>query len=196
MNPESLLVNCSLNNTEITIKGDSYLGGFAGGLANSSTVNCTVEAQQKLYVEGTGNNVAGFAGIASLGWAADLGKNDTKNNLLGGVVNLVVKLLSSNPGAASSLLSLAGVNPSYILGCSVNAPLEIKGNDYVGGITGCGNGAYIASSNETYLQKVSYWKHKIYQNDSFAIKDTTLTGLNHITGHDYVGGIAGSFRNS
>ncbi len=69
-----------------------------------------------------------------LGWGANLGKGDTKDNLLGGVVDLVVKLLSSNPGQRPSLLSLAGVNPSYILGCQINAPLKLEGVDYVGGI--------------------------------------------------------------
>ena len=86
------------------------------------------------------------------------GKDDTKDNLLGGVVDLVVKLLSSNPGATSSLLSLAGVNPSHILGCSVNAPLQVSGKDYVGGVTGRGNGAYIAQSNADNLQKYDIGK--------------------------------------
>lgn len=147
MNTESLLLNCSLNNAVVSVSGESYIGGFAGGLANASTVNCNVKSDNALTVTASGNYAGGFAGIASLGWAADLGKDDTKDNLLGGVVDLVVKLLSSNPGATSSLLSLAGVNPSHILGCSVNAPLQVSGNDYVGGVTGRGNGAYIAQSN-------------------------------------------------
>lgn len=158
MNTESLLLNCSLNNAVVSVSGESYIGGFAGGLANASTVNCNVKSDNALTVTASGNYAGGFAGIASLGWAADLGKDDTKDNLLGGVVDLVVKLLSSNPGATSSLLSLAGVNPSHILGCSVNAPLQVSGKDYVGGVTGRGNGAYIAQSNADNLQKISYWK--------------------------------------
>lgn len=130
MNPESLLLNCTLNNTAMNISGESYIGGFAGGLANVSAVNCGVTTTESLTVHATGNNAGGFAGIATLGWAANLGKGDTKDNLLGGVVDLVVKLLSSNPGATTSLLSLAGVNPSYILGCTVNAPLTVSGVDY------------------------------------------------------------------
>ena len=129
MNTESLLLNCSLNNAVASVSGESYIGGFAGGLANASTVNCNVKSDNALTVTASGNYAGGFAGIASLGWAADLGKDDTKDNLLGGVVDLVVKLLSSNPGATSSLLSLAGVNPSHILGCSVNAPLQVSGKD-------------------------------------------------------------------
>ena len=192
MNTESLLLNCSLNNAVDSVSGESYIGGFAGGLANASTVNCNVKSDKALTVKASGNYAGGFAGIASLGWAADLGKDDTKNNLLGGLVDLVVKLLSSNPGATSSLLSLAGVNPSHILGCSVNASLQVSGKDYVGGVTGRGNGAYIAQSNADNLQKISYWKNNVYAVDSVQVIDSSLTGLSSVTGNDYVGGIAGS----
>ena len=192
MNTESLLLNCSLNNAVVSVSGESYIGGFAGGLANASTVNCNVKSDNALTVTASGNYAGGFAGITSLGWAADLGKDDTKDNLLGGLVDLVVKLLSSNPGATSSLLSLAGVNPSHILGCSVNAPLQVSGKDYVGGITGRGNGAYIAQSNADNLQKISYWKNSVYDVGSVQEVDVSLTGLSSVTGKDYVGGIAGS----
>ena len=192
MNTESLLLNCSLNNAVASVSGESYIGGFAGGLANASTVNCNVKSDNALTITASGNYAGGFAGIASLGWAADLGKDDTKDNLLGGVVDLVVKLLSSNPGATSSLLSLAGVNPSHILGCSVNAPLQVSGKDYVGGVTGRGNGAYIAQSNADNLQKISYWKNNVYDVGSVQVIDSSLTGLSSVTGNDYVGGIAGS----
>ena len=192
MNPESLLLNCSINNKGLIVTSETYAGGFAGGLANASTVNCNVKSDKALTVKASGNYAGGFAGIASLGWAADLGKDDTKNNLLGGVVDLVVKLLSSNPGATSSLLSLAGVNPSHILGCSVNASLQVSGKDYVGGVTGRGNGAYIAQSNADNLQKISYWKNNVYDVGSVQVIDSSLTGLSSVTGNDYVGGIAGS----
>ena len=191
MNPESLLLNCSIDNKGLTVSSETYAGGFAGGLANASTVNCNVTSDKALTVKASGNYAGGFAGIASLGWAADLGKDDTKNNLLGGVVDLVVKLLSSNPGATSSLLSLAGVNPSYILGCSVNASLQVSGKDYVGGVTGRGNGAYIAQSNADNLRKISYWKNNVYDVGSVQVIDSSLTGLSSVTGNDYVGGIAG-----
>lgn len=191
MNTESLLLNCSLNNAVQSVSGESYIGGFAGGMANASTVNCSITSNA-LTVTASGNYAGGFAGIASLGWAADLGKGDTKDDLLGGVVDLVVKLLSSNPGATSSLLSLAGVNPSHILGCSVNTSLTVSGKDYVGGITGRGNGAYIAQSNADNLQKISYWKNNVYDVGSVSVLGVSLTGLSNIKGNDYVGGIAGS----
>ena len=192
MNPESLLLNCTLDNTAINIQGENYMGGFAGGLANTAAVNCSVKESESLAVHATGANAGGFAGIATLGWAANLGKKDTKDDLLGGVVDLVVKLLSSNPGAASSLLSLAGVNPSYILGCTVDAPLTVNGTDYVGGVTGRGDGAYIAPSSADYLNKVSYWRNSTYTADKITAQDVSFTGVGSISGHDYIGGIAGS----
>lgn len=192
MNPESLLLNCTLDNKAINIQGENYVGGFAGGLANTSAVNCSAKVSESLTVHATGANAGGFAGIATLGWAANLGKDDNKDGLLGGVVDLVVKLLSSNPGAASSLLSLAGVNPSYILGCTVDAPLTVNGTDYVGGVTGRGDGAYIAPSSADYLRKVSYWRNNIYTADTITKQNVSFTGVGSISGHNYVGGIAGS----
>ena len=189
MKPESLLLNCRLDNTSIKVNGASYAGGFAGGLANSSTAT----AGESLAVHATGMNAGGFAGIATLGWAANLGKTDSKDSdLLGSVVSLVEGLLSQNPGEVSSLLSLAGVNPSYILGCTINAPLTVTGTDFVGGITGRGDGVTIAPSNAENLGKISYWKRGVYKAEETAAQPVSVTGLKIISGHDYTGGIAGS----
>lgn len=191
MNTESLLLNCSIDNKGLTVSSETYAGGFAGGLANTATVNCTVKSVDRFEVSATSHYAGGFAGIASLGWATDLGKSDTKDNLLGGVVGLLEQLLSSNKDV-SSLLSLVGVNPSYILGATVSGPLNLCGADYVGGITGRGNGAYIASSSADYLNKVSYWRNKVYDTASVSVKDVELSGVQNITGKNFVGGIAGS----
>lgn len=192
MNTESLLLNCTLENATISVKGENYVGGFAGAFANTSAVNCTLTTTEPLTVHATGSNVGGFAGIATLGWAANLGKSDTKDNLLGGLVDLVVKLLSSDKNSATSLLSLAGVNPSYILGCTINAPLTVIGTNYAGGITGRGDGAYIAPSSADYLSKVSYWRNGVYYLATVEQRNTTVSGLQSVSGHDYTGGIAGS----
>lgn len=192
MNPESMILNSSISGQKVSVAGEAYVGGFAGALANTSAVNDTVNITDTFTVDATDNNAGGFAGIATLGWSANLGKGDTKDNLLGGVVDLVVKLLSSNPGATTSLLSLAGINPSYILGCQITGPLQLSGSDYVGGITGRGDGAYIAESTEAYLNKCSYWKNGIYTTDQVTARPVSLNGLKEITGKNYVGGIAGS----
>lgn len=39
MNPESLLLNCSINNKGLKVLSETYAGGFAGALANTSAVN-------------------------------------------------------------------------------------------------------------------------------------------------------------
>ena len=193
MKPESLLLNCKLNDTSIKVNGASYVGGFAGGLSNSSAVNCSATASDSLAVHATGTNAGGFAGIATLGWAANLGKTDrTNSDLLGSVITLVQDLLSQNPGEVSSLLSLAGVNPSYILGCTINAPLTVTGTDFVGGITGRGDGVTIAPSNAENLGKISYWKRGVYKAEETAAQPVSVTGLQGVSGHDYTGGIAGS----
>lgn len=192
MNTESLLLNCTLENATISVNGGNYVGGFAGAFANTSAVNCTLTTTEPLTVHSTGSNVGGFAGIATLGWAANLGKSDTKDNLLGGLVDLVVKLLSSDKNSATSLLSLAGVNPSYILGCTINAPQTVIGTNYAGGITGRGDGAYIAPSSADYLSKVSYWRNGVYAPAAVEQRYTAVSGLQSVSGHDYTGGIAGS----
>ena len=193
MKPESLLLNCQLNIDSLSVNGESYVGGFTGGLANSSAVNCSAVASELMDIHATGTYAGGFAGIATLGWAANLGKTDkTDSDLLGSVVKLVEGLLSSNPGEVSSLLSLAGVNPSYILGCTVNAPLTVTGTNYVGGITGWGDGLSIAPSSAEYLQKISYWKRNTYTTESVHTQSVSITGLQSVSGDNYTGGIAGS----
>ena len=192
MNTESLLLNCTLEDATISVNGENYVGGFAGALANTSAVNCTLTTTGPLSVHATGSNIGGFAGISTLGWAANLGQSDTKDNLLGGLVDLVVELLSSDKNSATSLLSLAGVNPSYILGCTINAPLTVTGTNYAGGITGRGDGAYIAPSRADYLSKVSYWRNKVYDPSVVVERNTTMSGLQSVSGHDCTGGIAGS----
>ena len=65
MNPESLLLNCSINNKGLTVLSETYAGGFAGALANTSAVNCTVNSTNTFEVKSTSDYAGGFAGIAS-----------------------------------------------------------------------------------------------------------------------------------
>ena len=191
INPESMLVDCSISGNILVISGNEYQGGFAGVLANTSAVNCYININQEMNVDSGGNNVGGFAGIADLGWAADLGKSDTKDNLLGGVVDLVVKLLSSDPSSGNALLSLAGIHPSHLFGCQINAPLTVSGKDYVGGFIGRGNGVQISSSNQTSLSDISFIKNGIYTNEIREQKNS-LNNIKSVSGDNYVGGLAGS----
>lgn len=192
MNVESMFLKCSMNLGSLTVSGDTYIGGFAGTLANSSMINCDVATTNNLQVTATGDYTGGLVGLSTLGWAADLGKSDTKDNLLGGVVDLIVKLLSSDQNSTSSLLSLAGVNPSRILGCSVNTKLDVIGTNYVGGITGRGNGVSIALSDKDHLDKISFFRNNIYSSDLIETKNIIVNGIESIEGQNYVGGISGS----
>lgn len=192
MNVESMFLKCSMNLGSLTVSGDTYIGGFAGTLANSSMINCDVATTNNLQVTATGDYAGGLVGLSTLGWAADLGKSDTKDNLLGGVVDLIVKLLSSDQNSTSSLLSLAGVNPSRILGCSVNTKLDVIGTNYVGGITGRGNGVSIALSDKDHLDKISFFRNNIYSSDLIETKNIIVNGIESIEGQNYVGGISGS----
>lgn len=192
MNPENLFLNCSVSASDLTISGNGYQGGFSGAMANTSAINCNVNVSDKLTVSSGGDNSGGFAGIATIGWVADLGKGDTKDNLLGGVVDLVVKLLSSNQNATSSLLSLAGVSPSHILGCQINAPCSVEGKNYTGGLIGRGDGVYLTKSNTDNLSKVSYFKNNIFSMDGIEEKNIIINGLKSVDGENCVGGISGS----
>lgn len=192
-NPESLLLSCSINSNTLEVSGENSIGGFVGAMANTSAVNCTEKIDDEMTISNSGDNTGGFVGLATIGWAANLGKEDNKDNLLGAVVDLVTKLLSSDPNQAASLLSLGGINPSAIMGCQITAPMTVqsKGN-YSGGLVGRGDGAYVTSSKEDYLKKVSFWRNKIYETSVIPTKETTINGLKQVTGKDYVGGVTGS----
>ena len=85
-----------------------------------------------------------------------------------------MKLLSSNQNATSSLLSLAGVSPSHILGCQINAPCSVEGKNYTGGLIGRGDGVYLTKSNTDNLSKVSYFKNNIFSMDGIEEKISLL----------------------
>ena len=124
--PESLLLNCSIElpADDLSVSGRDYIGGFAGALANSYTVNCTINMQQTdedgqtsaraLSVHGNGDSIGGWAGIGTVGWVSSLGGtgNGLENadkDLLATVGKVLTELLGSDNGDA--LLSLIGVAP-------------------------------------------------------------------------------------
>ena len=200
--PESLLLNCTVEgwapsvNVQNAVSGGSYLGGFAGALANSYTVNCGITMAQNsaLSVSGTGSYAGGWAGTGTIGWATNLGKDEPNDTtLLGGVTDLLKSLLE-NKRDTSALLSLAGVAPSAIMGCQINGSgvtVHASG-DYAGGFVGSGDGLYLTSSSQTNLEKLSYWR-----TDKIATypeeRGCSIGNLQSVkTGGSYAGGIAGS----
>ena len=203
----TLMLDCGVENwtpvvidDQKAVQGGSYLGGFAGALANSYTVDCdlSVTGTDAFSIYGTGSHVGGWAGIGAIGWAVDLGKDNTNDTtLLGGVTDLLTSLLNGS-GDATALLSVAGVSPSAIMGCQISSSTGITvhaDGDYAGGFVGNGNGLYLTPSSSTYLEKLTYWKSDTITEfpSGEAGRVNSLNGLSAVTaGGDYAGGIAGS----
>ena len=208
--PQSLLLQCGVEGWTPTttdeqphaVYGSSYLGGFAGGLANSYTIDSGIEMAEgsALSVSGTGSNIGGWAGVGSVGWAVDLGKGSpNKTGLLGGVTELLTELLSSD-GNATALLSLAGVSPSAIMGCQIDGDGGVAvhaGADYAGGFVGSGSGLLLTQSSKNHLEKLTYWdpdnKKRLELPSGEDGQVNEITNLQSVTtGGSYAGGIAGS----
>ena len=192
--PQSLLMNCNILNCGVTVLGDNYQGGMTGALTNSYAINCG--ATGSISVKATGSYAGGVAGIATVGWVTNLGKDEVSDpSLLKTVGKLLTDLLSSDPEKAGMLLSLTGISPSAILGCNMNcSSISVEaGKSYAGGILGGGDGVYLAESSQEYLSKLSYWKYGALQTESVAQRDNTINGLLKVkAGENRAGGIAGS----
>ncbi|RGE97771.1 Cna B-type domain-containing protein [Catenibacterium sp. AM22-15] len=192
--PQSLLMNCNILNCDVTVSGENYQGGMTGALTNSYAINCG--STGSISVKATGSYAGGVAGIATVGWVTNLGKDEVSDpSLLKTVGKLLTDLLSSDPEKAGMLLSLTGIAPSAILGCNMNcSSISVEaGKSYAGGILGGGDGVYLAESSQEYLSKLSYWKYGALQTESVAQRDNTINGLLKVkAGENRVGGIAGS----
>lgn len=196
MQPQSLLIGCEIRNSNINVSGGQDLGGFTGALCGSYCVNCGIYGQDinYIHVAATGSCAAGVAGIATVGWYVNLGKDEVnKATLLGTVRELLTGLLSSDTGKAQQLLSLTGIAPSIIEGIEADTG-EITvsaGLNYAGGITGRGDGTYITESSEYYLQNFSYWQYEIV--DYPTERDNDIKYMAEISCEgNFSGGIAGS----
>ena len=192
--PQSLLLNCNLTDSNVTVEGENYQGGITGAQTNSYVINCG--ATESISVKASGNYAGGVTGIATVGWVTNLGKDEVANtSLLKTVGDLLTKLLSSNPDQAGMLLSLAGIAPSAILGCNMNCQMISveAGKSYAGGILGGGDGVYLAESSADYLNKLSYWKYGALDTGNVSQRENMLNGLESVkAGEHRVGGVAGS----
>ncbi|MED9970558.1 MAG: Cna B-type domain-containing protein [Ruminococcus sp.] len=195
IHPQSILIDCEINDSEYQVTGENILGGFAGALTSSYAVDCTIDCQQKpVTVHGTGNYAGGFAGYATVGWQSNLGKSENnENSLLGTVKQLVTGLLSEDQAAGQKLLSLMGISPSAILGCQIySSELNVEADkSFAGGIVGKGEGIYLGKSDQAAYDALAEW-------NSGTIKETPqdkaviLEGLKSVKAHEsYAGGVAG-----
>lgn len=199
--PQSIVATSSLT-ADVTVEGGSYAGGFAGAMAGSHAVNDSLTGAVNVTASGIQDGTAdmlayagGFTGAATLGWAMDLGAGDYKNtNPLNGVGGLLKGLLgSNNQSEANTLLSLAGLSESEILGAQVSGSLTVSSaNDYAGGMVGRGTGPVIASSDTAHVGGLAFYKQGKLDATAVASRTTSLTGLDSVTAKgSYAGGIAG-----
>ena len=195
IHPQSMLIDCEINDSEYQVTGENILGGFVGAMASSYAVDCTIDCQQKpVTVHGTGNYAGGFAGYATVGWQSNLGKSENnENSLLGTVKQLVTGLLSEDQAAGQKLLSLMGISPSAILGCQIySSELNVEANkSFAGGIVGKGEGIYLGKSDQAAYDALAEW-------NSGTVKETPqdkaviLEGLKSVKAREsYAGGVAG-----
>ena len=155
--------------TELTVEAKkSYAGGMNGAMANSLAKNCAVTGIKSVTA---GKYAGGFAGRATIGYGTAVGGTEEWNKtLLDAVSELLAKVVASgNEDQLNTLLSVYGVTPSEIYGCTVaGSGLQVNSTgDYAGGLIGQGDGT--------------------------RIKDNTkVTGLTSVNAENYAGGLAGS----
>lgn len=195
IHPQSVLIDCKIENSDYQVTGENNLGGFVGAMTSSYAVDCTIDCPQKaVTVHSTGNHAGGFAGYATVGWQSSLGKDEnTEKSLLGTVRQLLTQLLSDDPSAGQKLLSLMGVSPSALLGCQMycgELVVEADGS-FAGGIVGKGDGITIGESNQAAYDALAEWNSGTLK-ETPADKPIILEGLKSVRAHDsFAGGVAG-----
>lgn len=161
---QSLLMNCNIRCSAVTVDGGANLGGFAGALAASYAIDCEItgSGSETLTVTGTGDSIGGFTGTATMGWLNSLGKNNNSgsSSLLSAVRQIATGLLSSEDDSHSKkLLSLVGLVPSAVMGCRIDeGAVKVSGCSYVGGLIGVGQGVYLTESSAYYMNQLTYWE--------------------------------------
>lgn len=200
-NLQSVQVLCKIKDSDVIVNGETCLGGFNGAMANAFCVNNEVDCRGKTFqVTGTEDCVGGFAGIATLGWAMNLGNQDDPGNedLLSTVTHLLGTLGGGNFDA--SLLNLLGVGKSYVLGLQFDVSasegngteLEVTGRDYVGGLIGQGDAVVISGTTSEMLNEITYFEHgdltardafpNMPARETFTVKYRPMTGASMANG--------------
>ena len=166
--------DCAVNSQGLSVEAaESYAGGFNGAMANSISSDSTVSGLSGVKA---GKYAGGFAGRATIGFGTTIGGDDEKKpTLVDSVSKLLEKVLASgSEDKKNQLLTLAGVMPSKMYGCTVqgNGLVVESIGDYAGGIIGQGDGVKITAEGTAFGGKV--------------------TGLQQVKAGKYAGGIAGS----
>ena len=192
--PASLLYQSEITNTTFSVNGEKYVGGFAGALAYTDAVNCKIDTgSAPLNIKGSGDCVGGFAGIETIGWLTNLGKDEVSDaSLLKVVTSLLTGLLSEH-GTNIALLSLVGVAPSAISGCQINSNgLNVSSSgSYAGGLVGKSDASYIGDSTKEQVKDLVFWEKGVIE-EYPAEQNCQISNLSSVTASDYAGGVAGS----
>ncbi len=191
--PQSLLMENKLIDSTVQVNGGNYVGGFAGALASSYAINSQMSGT--MTVQASGSCAGGFAGIATLGWLSNLGKDQKSNvSLLTVIKDLLNNILTNGSPDSGMLLSLVGISPSAIMGCQMhNASVTVNAQgDYAGGVLGKGDGVYLTPSDAQYLNRLPSWKYgKFPWPQTSALN--TIEGLASVSAAGKcAGGVAGS----
>ena len=173
--------NCTVTGQKLAIEAaESYAGGFNGAMANSISSGSSVSGLSKVKA---GKYSGGFAGRATIGFGTTLGGDDEKKpTLVDSVSRLLEEVLTPESEAKKNqLLTLAGVRPSKIYGCTVQGETLVveSAGDYAGGMIGQGDGVKIAAGDNTGTGISQAFGGKV-------------DGLSQVTAKKYAGGIAGS----
>lgn len=184
-------VNCIVDSQGFTVKAaESYAGGFNGAMANSISTGSVVRGVQSVAAN---KYAGGFAGRATIGFGITLGGEDEKKpTLVDSVSKLLEKVLASGSEAEKNqLLTLAGVLPSKLYGCTVEGnSLTVKSEDaYAGGMIGQGDGVKIIPAEPAAENTAADGGTNAGNAGGFGGK---VTGLHEVTAGKYAGGVAGS----
>lgn len=183
--------NCSVTGQNLAINAaESYAGGFNGAMANSISTNCGVTDLQSVMAK---KYAGGFAGRATIGFGTTLGGEDEKKpTLVDSVSKLLEKVLASGSEAEKNqLLTLAGVLPSKIYGCTVEGTsLVVESTDaYAGGMIGQGDGVKITPVEPAAENTAADGDVNAGGAAGFGGK---VIGLHKVSASKYAGGVAGS----
>lgn len=171
VDPSAKTESCTVDASGLKINATAYGGGFTGIVANSDISNSSVSGLSA--VSTTGNYSGGFAGRASLGSSVILvGEGDIADKgLLGEVTGLLGSILEGND--ADTLLSVIGVFPSRLNGCTVDGiAWNVSAGEYAGGFIGSGEGVQVSVGGNGGINSVA--------------------NINSVTSEgDYAGGLTG-----
>lgn len=191
------------DNAEI-VTGDKNIGGLIGKITNLGEPNGTIDSCRVISPIKANNYVGGFIGYAEIAHNLSITNSQScvitkQGNYLGGFIGYLRYSVSTD-----NLLTFSNNN----LVASDNSEIQIRGNDYVGGLFGYVNAKSLSLSNSNYIMSPIYGNSHVggligeMEGTTFNVgtplygkAGTQISGL-QIQANTYVGGIVGSMKSS